>query len=67
MSPEWQNQYNSFVEENCALFDEDEENQIQLLQIFKNFQKEMANVYDSFFSQLGFENCDELQSMVFCI
>ena len=31
MSPEWQNQYNSFVEENCALFDEDEENQIQLL------------------------------------
>lgn len=66
-SPEWQNQYDSFVEENCALFDDDEENQMQLLQIFKNFQKEMANVYDQFFAQLGFDNCDELQSMVFYI
>lgn len=40
-------QYNSFVEENCQFFDDDPEHSIQQMTIFKNFQREMASVYDT--------------------
>ncbi|CAD8077969.1 unnamed protein product [Paramecium primaurelia] len=63
-SPTWQNQYNSFVDEYCIYFDDDEENSIQQNNIFKQFQTEMAVVYDSFFSSLGLDNSDELQIQV---
>ncbi|CAD8157127.1 unnamed protein product [Paramecium octaurelia] len=63
-SPIWQNQYNSFVDEYCIYFDDDEENSIQQNNIFKQFQTEMAAVYDSFFNSLGLDNSDDLQMQV---
>ncbi|CAD8085340.1 unnamed protein product [Paramecium primaurelia] len=63
-SPAWKNQYNSFVEEYCIYFDDDEENSIQQNNLFKQFQTEMAAVYDSFFSSLGLDNSDELQIQI---
>ncbi|CAD8181561.1 unnamed protein product [Paramecium octaurelia] len=60
-SPTWKNQYNSFVDEYCIYFDDDKENSIQQNNLFKQFQTEMATIYDSFFGSLGLENTDELQ------
>ena len=59
-SPAWKNQYNSFVDEYCIYFDDDEENSFQQNNLFKQFQKEMAAVYDSFFNSLGLENSEDL-------
>ncbi|CAD8097839.1 unnamed protein product [Paramecium sonneborni] len=63
-SPTWQNQYNSFVDEYCIFFDDDEENSIQQNNLFKQFQTEMAAIYDSFFNSLGLDNTEELQVQV---
>ncbi|KAM3129314.1 Cilia- and flagella-associated protein 36 [Paramecium bursaria] len=63
LSPEWQSQYNSFVEENCIFFQESDENDMHHNQLFKNFQKEMASVYDQFMQNLGLDN-EELQQEV---
>ncbi|CAK90301.1 unnamed protein product (macronuclear) [Paramecium tetraurelia] len=52
-SPIWNITISEFVDQNCIVFDDEEENKLEYQALFKKYKKMMANLIDNMMNELG--------------
>ncbi|CAD8176906.1 unnamed protein product [Paramecium octaurelia] len=52
-SPIWNITISEFIDQNCIVFDDEEENKLEYQALFKKYKKMMANLVDNMMNELG--------------
>ncbi|CAD8079979.1 unnamed protein product [Paramecium primaurelia] len=53
ISPIWNITISEFIDQNCIVFDDEEENKLEYQALFKKYKKMMANLIDNMMNELG--------------